>query len=411
MDEEVRAAAEHAARTSRARLVSLLAAGNGDIALAEDAVAAAFERALTRWPARGVPQNPDGWLLTVARNQQRDTWKSAAFRRAAPLDSTPASKAGTVDPFADLDPDAIPDRRLALLFACAHPAINSSVHTPLMLQVVLGFEAAPIAAALGLPTTTLTKRLSRAKQRLRKAGIPFEIPGRTAMATRLPAVLEAIYGCFAMSWADADGDFRRSAESLPGEARHLAVTLATLLEDEPEAWGLAALITLSLSRAESRGAQYVPLEEQDPADWDGDLIAEAEALLGKASSYGRLGRFQVEAAMQAVHADRRRTGVTDWHALATLSASLIKIAPTLGALVSHAAITARIEGPNPALADLEEIAARHPELERLQAFHATRAELLMQIGDAARARAAYARAIDLCGDPRVREWLRQRGTH
>lgn len=333
--------AEHAARTSRARLVSLLAAGNGDIALAEDAVAAAFERALTRWPASGVPQNPDAWLFTVARNQQRDTWKSAAFRRTAPLDS--ACQAGTVDPFTDIDPERIPGPRLALLFACAHPAIDSSVHTPLMLQVVLGLEAAPIAAALGLPTTTLTKRLSRAKRRLRAAGIPFEIPDRTAIATRLPAVLEAIYGCFAMSWADVDGNFPRSADSLPGEARHLAVTLATLLEDDPEAWGLAALITFSLSRAESRGAGYVPLEEQDSASWDSDLIADAEELLGKASSYGRPGRFQLEAAMQPVHADRRRTGVTDWDALVTLSTALIRIAPTLGSLVAHAALTARTQ--------------------------------------------------------------------
>ncbi|HIW45915.1 MAG TPA: RNA polymerase subunit sigma-70 [Candidatus Yaniella excrementigallinarum] len=349
--------------------------------------------------------------MTVARNQQRDTWKSAAYRTAAPLDSIPACEAGTVDPFADIDPDRIPDRRLALLFACAHSAIDSSVHTPLMLQVVLGFEAAPIAAALGLPTTTLTKRLSRAKRRLREAGVPFQIPGRSAMATRLPVVLEAIYGCFAMSWADAGSNFRESTESLVGEARHLAVTLATLLEDEPEAWGLAALITFSLSRAESRGAGYVPLEEQDTASWDRSLIADAEAMLVKASTYRYLGRFQLEAAMQAVHADRRRAGVTDWNALATLSTALISIAPTLGALVSHAAIIARTAGPETALAQLEHLAARQTEVDRLQAFHATAAEMLMQIGDAARARAAYARAIDLSGDPRVREWLRKRVTH
>src|SRR5699024_6991086 len=256
-DNEVRAAAEHAARTSRARLVSLIAAGNGDIALAEDAVATEFERALTKWPVSGVPKKPG--CMVIDRRPKSAT-RHLEIRRiphSSPLDSIPACEAGTVDPFADIDPDRIPDRRLALLFACAHSAIDSSVHTPLMLQVVLGFEAAPIAAALGLPTTTLTKRLSRAKRRLRAAGVAFQIPGRSAMATRLPVVLEAIYGCFAMSWADAGSNFRESTESLVGEARHLAVTLATLLEDEPEAWGLAALITFSLSRAESRGAGYV----------------------------------------------------------------------------------------------------------------------------------------------------------
>lgn len=404
-DVAARQAAERAARTSRARLIGLVAAGDGDVALAEDAVATAFERALTTWPRQGVPRNPDAWLLTVARNQQRDAWKSAARRTAAPLDAATLTAAGAVDPVADVDPDAIPDRRLALLFACAHPAINASVRVPLMLQVIFGFPADQVAAVLGLPVTTLAKRLTRAKRRLREAGIPFAIPDRSVLPTRLPAVLEAIYGCFSLAWPGSGDDPVTAPACLAGEARHLALTLAELLDEEPEAWGLAALICFSLSRRRLLRGRFIPLEEQDPATWDSALLTEAEAFLRRASR-GPLGRFQLEAAMQAVHAERRHTGTTDWRALATLSAALIRIAPTLGALIAHAAITARCAGPKVALDRLEELGAQHPEVERIQAFHAVRADVLVHAGDKRLAHAAYARAIELSNCPEVRAWLR-----
>ncbi|MEZ5152818.1 MAG: DUF6596 domain-containing protein [Rhodococcus zopfii] len=394
------AAAEHAARASRTRLVALLAASSGDLALAEDAVAAAFEQALTVWPERGVPANPDGWLLTVARNRQRDVWKSAAHRTAAPLEDVLHGGAGAVAVLDDVDPDAIPDRRLALLFVCAHPAIGESARTPLMLQTVLGFDAAQVASVFAVSASAMSGRLVRAKRRIRDARIPFTVPDRTVMSERLPAVLEAVYGCFTIT---------RNLDVTPmgSESLYLATILAESV-DEPEAWGLASLVALSLSRAGATGATFVPLDEQNPASWDAELAQRGEDLLRRASAGGRIGRFQLEAAMQAVHAARRHTGVTDWFALDTLSRALVEIAPTLGARVARAAIVGRVDSPRAGLAALETVARDHSGATSYQPFHAVRADLLARDGRTEEARAAFDRAAELAPDDAVRTWLRNR---
>ena len=222
---DAKAAAERAARASYGRLVAILAARTRDIALAEDVLGDALVRALQVWPESGVPDSPEGWLLTVARNRQNDVLGSAARRTSAPWpgDDTlgPAGGAGVVD---EIDPAQIPDRRLELLFACAHPAIDRSVRTPLMLQAVLGFEAAEIAAAFALPPPTMAQRLVRAKRRIRDAGVPFAVPDRSVMPERLEPVLEAVYGCFAIDWRGSSAPTVR--ESMAGEAHYLAGTLA-----------------------------------------------------------------------------------------------------------------------------------------------------------------------------------------
>jgi predicted RNA polymerase sigma factor len=390
--------AAHAARTSYGRLLALLAAGNGDIAAAEDALADAFVRALAAWPTDGVPDNPDAWLLTVARNRLRDHWKSPGTRRSMPLDPARHSPA-TLD---EIDIDAVPDRRLELMLVCAHPAIHPTVRTPLMLNTVLGCTGEQIARAFALPAPTLAARLVRAKRRIKNARIPFQIPDVQALPGRMDAVLEAVYGAYAIDW-HTTGTEQRSA--LADEALHLAETLAHLAPADAEAQGLAALICFSLARQPGRldaSGQFVPLPAQDTGRWDAELILRGRAHLRRAHGLRELGRYQLEAAIQAVHCARRESGATDWAVLRDLYDALNGLAPSLGSATARAAVTAEVDGPEAGLALLDDLADRTA---RFQPAWATRAHLLIRLGRVGEARDALEKAISLTHDAAERAYL------
>ncbi|MEV6303456.1 DUF6596 domain-containing protein [Actinoplanes sp. NPDC051861] len=379
-----RRAAGVAARDSYGRLLAMLSATTGDLAAVEDALADAFERAVRTWPGQGVPANPDAWLLTVARNRLRDWWKTAEFRRTVALDTEEHAPVH-VD---ELDVDAIPDRRLELMLVCAHPAIDPAVHTPLMLNTVLGFTADQIGHAFSMSGPAMATRLVRAKRRIKTAGIPFRIPGRDDLPARMAAVLEAVYGAHVID--------RR----LPGEALHLAEVLTTLVPDDPEARGLAALVQLSAARAGAREGRFVPLHEQDPSLWDQRLIARAHEHLRAAHARGRLGRFQLEAAIQAVHCARSGTGTTNWATLLDLHRHLQRLAPSLGGAVALAAVTAEVDGPAAGLELLDGLSAPP-----FQPAWVLRAHLLERLGRDGEAGVAYAEALALTRDESERRYL------
>ena len=401
-NQQAQARVAQVTRGSYGRLLAVLAAPTRDIAAAEDALSDALERALARWPDDGIPANPEGWLLTVARNRLRDVWKSSGYRMTEPLDEIDYASTPLED-----DMSAIPDRRLELMLVCAHPAIAANIRTPLMLQSVLGVEAAAIATAFAVEPATMAQRLVRAKKRIRDAGIPFVLPQRDDLAERLPAVLEAVYGAYAIDWQLAPQG--APIESLSAEALHLALVLAELLPDEPEVLGLAALVCMSEARRPARRSAdggFIPLDEQDTGQWDEVLIARGEALLRHAHDYRRPGRFQYEAAIQSVHCTRATQGKVDVNALRKLHRALLRVAPSLGAAVASAAVDGEIDGPDGGLRKLDAIDDR--SVERFQPAWTTRAHLLAGAGRAAEAADAYRRAIELTADPLVAEYLLRR---
>ncbi|HLS78885.1 MAG TPA: DUF6596 domain-containing protein [Nocardia sp.] len=382
MTDAVRRAAEAAARTSYGRLLALLAARCGDVALAEDALADAFERALRTWPVGGVPADPDAWLSTVARNRVRDVVTGAAARRTVALDPQHHDP-GLLD---RIEPGTLEDRRLELMFVCAHPAVDPAARTPLMLNTLLGCTAEQIAGAFAVPKSTMAARLTRAKKRIRQARIPFRVPDRAELPARIDAVLEAVYGAFAIDWHTTG---REPRESLAGEALYLAEVLTEVLPDDPEAHGLAALIELCTARAPARRdaeGRYVPLEQQDRAVWDAELIARGHEHLRRAHLFATLGRYQLEAAIQAAEgADADPAVLLDIHR------ALHRLAPTLGSATSLAAAVARVDGPAAGLAVLDlEVGEQ-----AFQPAWATRAHLCAALGRNEEAHAAYTRAIDL----------------
>ena len=394
------------ARRSYGRLVAFLAARTRDVAGAEDALADAFAEALTHWPGTGVPEKPEAWLLTAARRKLVD----AGRRRKTAEDAIPQllMAADELDAAA-MDTARFPDDRLGLMFACAHPAIDPTIRAPLILQTILGFDAATIASAFLVSPSTMGQRLVRAKMRIKEAGIPFRMPEPEDLAERLEAVLDAIYAAFAEGWSDPAGtDTRR--RDLTEEAIWLGRLVVSLMPDEPETRGLLALMLYAEARRSARrsgAGDYVPLAEQDTAAWDHGLIEEAEALLGQASRAGATGRYQLEAAVQSAHSIRRLGGAADWAAIAALYDALSAMTGSPVVAINRAVAVAEIEGPEAGLALLDGL-AEDARLGQYQPYWAARADLLSRLGAAVEADAAYMRAIGLEADPAVRRFLQSR---
>ena len=346
-DTDARRTADAVARRSYGKLVAFLAARTRDVAAAEDALSEAFAAALVDWPVNGCPANPEAWLLTVARRKGIDRDRRRRSGEVA-VERLQVLAQGLDAAAAD---SAIPDHRLALMFACAHPAIDASIRAPLMLQVVLGLDAATIASAFLVSPAAMAKRLVRAKEKLRQSGIPFRVPEREELRGRLDSVLDAIYAAFAEGWTDPGGtDVAR--RDLAVEAMFLARLVTELLPSEPEALGLLALMLHAEARRRSRRnacGDYVPLAEQDPASWDAPMIAEAEALLRRASALGAIGRYQLEAALQSAHVHRCRTGTPNWAEVVELYDALFALTRSPVVAINRALAIAELHGAEAAL--------------------------------------------------------------
>lgn len=405
--EIVRAAAEAAARQSYGKLVAWLSARTRDVAAAEDALADAFAAALERWPRTGVPDKPEAWLLAVARRRRVDAVRrrltSEAGREHLRLIAEEAEARMTNE---DLPDEDMPDERLRLMFACAHPAIESSVRAPLILQTILGFDAATIASAFLVSPATMGQRLVRAKTRIRETGIPFRVPERAELGERLDAVLEAIYAAFAEGWSDPAGT-ETQRRNLATEGIWLGRLVASLMPDEPEALGLLALMLFAEARRAARRdaeGDFVPLALQDCELWDRALINEAEALLSRAAQSRVIGRYQLEAAVQSAHTARRLTGRTDWVAIRELYDALFSIVGSPVVAINRAVAIAEAEGAVAGLAALY-VLGDDKRLDDYQPYWAARAGLLARLGQVPQATQAYDRAIGLERDPAVRRFL------
>jgi predicted RNA polymerase sigma factor len=408
--EQARNTADAVARRSYGKLVAFLAARTRDVASVEDALSEAFAAALVDWPRNGCPDNPEGWLLTAARRKLIDF---ARRRRTGELASGELQRlADELEAGANTntaDAVQIPDQRLALMFACAHPAIDAGVRAPLILQTLLGLDAAMIASAFLTSPAAMGQRLVRAKDKIRQVGIPFRIPEREELPGRLGAVLDAIYAAFSEGWADSGGT-DAARRNLAEEALFLGQLVTQLLPDEPEALGLVALMLHVEARRPARRnalGDYVPLAEQDMELWNLHMIQAAEELLLRASVLNSIGRYQLEGALQSAHVHRRLTGLANWTAIVQIYDALLALSDSPVVAINRALALAEVNGAAAGLESLQQLTG-DPRLTEYQPFWAARAELLARTGACADARHAYEVAIGLERDPAVRRFLQRR---
>jgi RNA polymerase sigma-70 factor (ECF subfamily) len=402
----VEAAVTAAFRTEWGQLVAHLIGYTGDWDLAEECAQDAFAAALERWPRDGVPRRPGAWLTTVARNRavdrrRRDAVGAAKLREAALL----APTGPAIDDEAATS--GVPDDRLRLMFTCCHPALALEARVALTLRTLAGLTTAEIARAFLVPEATMAKRLVRAKQKIRNAGIPYRVPPAHLLPTRTTGVLGVLYLLFNEGYAASAGaDLVR--QNLCAEAIRLARVLSRLMPGEPEVQGLLALLLLHDARRATRvdgAGDLVTLEHQDRTRWDAGKIAEGAGLVAAALRSGRAGPYQIQAAIAACHATARTAGDTDWAEIAALYGELAKLVPSPVVALNRAVAVAMAEGPAAGLALIDALAG---ELVGYHLLPATRADLLRRLGRTAEAGAAYREALALAPTDAERRYLSRR---
>lgn len=392
-------------RREHGRCVATLIRVVGDIDLAEDAVADALARAAERWPLDGVPANPGAWLVTVARNRARDVLRRESTRLSRSLAAMRMAEGDAVSPLTLGDLDVVDDDQLRLMFLCCHPALAVDAQVALTLRLLGGLETEQIAAAFLTPTATIAQRLVRAKRKIRDTHMAYRVPGPADLPARLPAVLAVIYLIAAEGHRSSAGE-GLDRPDLAAEALRLARTLAGLMPEQPEVQGLLALLLLIASRRDAAAAPDgtpIVLADQDRTRWDRSLIAEGQTIVRHVLATGRPGPYQLQAAIQAVHADAASTASTDWQQILGLYDLLLTMRADDVVRLNRAVVVAELDGPRAGLAELAEL-----DLEDFHRFHIARAELLRRAGEHDAALAAYDRALALTRNAAERRFLQDR---